>query len=118
MIDQFLAGLSDDEYAVYRTPSLDPNSAKKQMEQGPIASYALRIAYGAPFDTSMLLDNERYYNAELPYAAARSEGVDLGPLVYLREIGARSAALKASILRTMREHGVCQAYAQNGGEHD
>ncbi|WP_406720790.1 peptidoglycan peptidase [Thioclava litoralis] len=108
MVEQFLDGLDEGDYAVYRIEALDPNRTGKQMEQGPIAEFVLRKAYEAPFDPWMQLGNGRYYNAELPYRAALAAGVDLGPLVPLRKVAARNDAVKALLLQDWRANPACQ----------
>lgn len=104
MIDEFTKGLSEREYAVYRIGSLDPNNPGEQMEQGPIA---LLVAYGAGYDRQMILGNDRYYNAELPYMAAMSFGVVPGVPVPLEKLGAQSGALRDALLVNWEEHPFC-----------
>lgn len=66
MLYEFVDGLGPDDYAVYRIDALDPNRPGQQMQMGPIATYALTVAYGAGFDSHMLPDDDMFYNADCP----------------------------------------------------
>lgn len=60
MLYDHIAGLAPDEYAVYRIDALDVNAPGDQMEMGPVASYALFVAYGAPYDAARMFGNGTY----------------------------------------------------------
>ncbi|WP_167803322.1 peptidoglycan peptidase [Pseudoroseicyclus tamaricis] len=97
MLDDFIAGLGPDEYEAYRLTGLDPNAPGRQVEQGPLPSYALFEVYGAPFDTDLTLGNGRFYGAELAFEAAQSAGSRLGEPVRLGDLAEVDAGLLASL---------------------
>lgn len=108
MLDEFIAGLSTEDYTVYRIPSLDPNRPGTQMEMGPLARFALFTAYGADYDPWLMAGGNGYYNARLPYMAALNAGVVLGDPVPLDRLGARSPALREALLRDWQDHPYCR----------
>ncbi|MFV0292681.1 MAG: hypothetical protein ACK5II_05490 [Paracoccus sp. (in: a-proteobacteria)] len=55
----------------------------------------------------MLLGNDSYYNAELPYVAALNFGVVLATPVALEKLGAQSPALLDALLTDWKEHPFC-----------
>ncbi len=108
MLDQFIEGLTEDDYAVYRISELDVNNLPgRQVEQGPLMRYALFIVYGSEYDPFMLLGNGRFYNAELPYMTALNSGVILGSPVTPGSLGAQSKALRDDLLTNWEQHPHC-----------
>jgi hypothetical protein len=107
MLDEFVDGLTEDEYEVHRVEALDPNVPGEQMEQGPTPTFALIIAYGAPYDSFMLLGNDGYYNAELPYIAALNFGVVMGVPTPVEKLVAESQALRDALLMNWEAHPFC-----------
>ncbi|WP_313353144.1 peptidoglycan peptidase [Paracoccus sp. (in: a-proteobacteria)] len=107
MLYEFVDGLSDRDYEVYRIESLDPNVPGEQMEQGPTPRFALFIAYGAAYDSLMLLGNDGYYNAELPYVAALNFGVILGVPTPLEKLVTQSQMLRDALLLNWEAHPFC-----------
>ncbi|MGZ9811958.1 YiiX/YebB-like N1pC/P60 family cysteine hydrolase [Pseudoroseicyclus sp. H15] len=103
MLDDFIAGLGPDEYEAYRLVALDPNAPGKQVEQGPLPNFALREAYGAPFDAALALGNGGYYGAELVHDAAGSAGVTLGAPVRLGDL----AVMDGSLLERLADLPYC-----------
>lgn len=60
MLDQFIEGLTEEDYAVYRVFELDTNDVPgQQMEQEPVMRYVLFIVYGFEYDPLMLMGNGR-----------------------------------------------------------
>ncbi|NHF73335.1 C40 family peptidase [Paracoccus xiamenensis] len=108
MLYEYIDGLAPDEYAVYRIDALDVNAPGKQMEMGPVASFALLSAYGAPFDERRTFGNAAYYNAELPFEAAKKFGVLLGQPVKLRDLGAANSALREKLLENWSDNRLCR----------
>lgn len=84
------------------------------MEMGPVATYALFVAYGAPYDAARMFGNGAYYNAEPPFEAAQSFGVVLGQPVRLGDLGAASPALKVRLLENWSDDGLCRDAASAG----
>lgn len=108
MLYEFVEGLTNEDYAVYRIESLDPNRPGEQMENGAVPKYSLVITYGFEYDSEMILGNARYYNAELPYMAALSAGEHLGDPVPLEKLGANNEALRDMLLTSWEEHPYCR----------
>lgn len=108
MLVEYIDGLSPEDYTVWRIDALDVNTADTQMEMGPVASYALLLAYGAPFDAVRMFGNGAYYNAELPFEAAQSFGVVLGKPVHLRDLGAENPELRAKLLENWQDCRLCR----------
>lgn len=115
MLDEYIAGLGDDDYAVYRVTSLDPNRPGRQMEMGRMARFALFVAYGAAHDPWMMTGGDGFYNAKLPYMAALNAGVALGKPVSLEQLGAASPALRDALLADWQAHPYCRV-AQDADE--
>ena len=107
MLSEYIDGLSPEEYAVYRIDALLGSAPGEQMEMGPVASYALLLAYGAPYDHLRMFGNGAYYNAELPFEAALSFGVTLGQPRRLSALGAASPALRDSLLENWSDGRLC-----------
>ena len=116
MLDQFIDGLRDDDYAVYRVTKLDVNTVPgRQMQQDPISRYALFTAYEHEYDPLMQLGNGGFSNADLPWIAALNAGVRLGDPVTLDALvrGAgkvrrgQAMALREDLLRNWRDHPHC-----------
>lgn len=107
MLSEYIEGLSPQDYAVYRIDALDATAPGQQMEMGPVASYALFLAYGAPYDRLRMFGNGAYYNAELPFEAAQSFGVTLGTPIRLRDLGAANPALRDHLLTDWKDDRFC-----------
>ncbi|MCK5502034.1 MAG: peptidoglycan peptidase, partial [Tritonibacter mobilis] len=86
MLYRFVEELTPEDYAVYRIESLSSTLEDGQQLQGPLARYALNVAFGAPFDVQFQLGNDAYYSAELIYEAAMSAGVKLAEPVTLASL--------------------------------
>jgi len=78
MLGVFIEDISSDEYVVYRVRGVKTTLPDGQQIQGPMATYSLFVAYGAPYDRLARFGNGSYYNAELPFEAALNAGVVLG----------------------------------------
>lgn len=109
MLYEFVDGLGPDDYAVYRIDALDPNRPGQQMQMGPVATYALTVAYGAGFDSHMLPGDDSFYNAELPFLAAGSARVVLADPIPLERLGAASPAFRDAMLADWQTHPRCAA---------
>lgn len=108
MLDEYIAGLGEDDYTVYRVGALDPNRPGKQMEMGPMAGFALFVAYGTAYDRWMMTGGDGFYNAKLPYMAALNAGVVLGQPVPLKQLGTASPALRDALLADWQAHPYCR----------
>ena len=98
MLYRFVEELTPEDYAVYRIESLSSTLADGQQLQGPLARYALNVAFGAPFDDQFQLGNDAYYSAELIYEAAMSAGVKLAEPVTLASLAAADTELGDRVL--------------------
>jgi hypothetical protein len=107
MLEEFLAGLSQSDYAVYRVKGVLSELRDGQQIQGPLATYGIFVAYGAPYDTLFRFGNGRYYNAELPFEAALSAGVVLGDPRPVREFASPSTNLGQHLLENWAENPYC-----------
>ncbi|RMC36029.1 peptidoglycan peptidase [Paracoccus alkanivorans] len=107
MLYEFVDGLKSDDYAVYRIEDVDPNEPDKLMVQGPLASYAVLSAYGAPVDNHLLFGNGSYYNAELPFEAALSAGISLGSPRPIEELASVDEDLRTALLTRLQDHPYC-----------
>lgn len=108
MLSEYVDSLAPDEYAVYRIDALDVNAPGQQIQMGPVASYALIFAYGAPFDSLRMFGNGAYYNAELPFEAVQSFGVVLGQPTRLSVLGAANPALRDKLLESWQDDRLCR----------
>lgn len=94
---------SSDEYAVYRVKDAEAEGL------GFLANYSLLSAYGSPFDTRMLFGNGRFYNAELPFEAAMSEGHVIASPRRLGDFVGLDSPMVRAILVDWKEHPYCVA---------
>ena len=94
---------SDDEYAVYRVKEAEGSGL------GMLTNYSLFSAYGSPFDTLMLFGNGRFYNAELPFEAAMSEGYIIAAPRKLGDLTDLDSPLAEAILSDWKDHPYCVA---------
>lgn len=108
MLSEYIDGLSPEDYAVYRIDALLGSAPGEQMEMGPVASYALILAYGAPYDPLRMFGNGAYYNAELPFEAALSHGVTLGQPVRLDTLGQAHPPLRDRLLQNWQDYRLCR----------
>lgn len=94
---------SETEYEVYRIRGASAQGL------GLLTNYSLFSAYGSPFDRLMLFGNGRFYNAELPFEAALSEGQVLAAPRKLAELTEFGAPLAQRLLSDWEEHPYCVA---------
>lgn len=106
-LDGFVSELPIDGYAVYRAASFGGSGSDEQMVQGPIAKYALFVAYAAPFDTQFAFGNGSFYNAELPFKAALGAGTVLGEMERIGTLAEGKPQLRDLFLSAMSEHPYC-----------
>lgn len=94
---------AEDDYAVYRISDAVP--------QGPalLMNYSLFSAYGKPFDRLMLFGNGSFYNAELPFEAAMSEGYQIAEPRKLAELTDMDSPLAKAVLADWQDHPYCVA---------
>lgn len=107
MLDEFVAGLVAADYAVYRVEAVDPNGPGRQMVQGPVANFALRVAYGAGYDGFRNLANDTYSTAELAYLAVLSAGVALGAPATAEALATGRGAVREALLADWQAHPGC-----------
>ena len=77
--------IENEAYAVFRVASLEDVRAESY-DPGPMALFAGILAMGMPYDTEMMFENGKFYNAELPFAAALNAGVTLVTPQPLRDV--------------------------------
>ncbi|GGX58433.1 hypothetical protein GCM10007385_28950 [Tateyamaria omphalii] len=109
MLDAFIADVGETDYAVYRVKDVTPELLDGQHIQGPIASYTLFVAYGAPYDTLFRFGNGRYYNAELVFEASLNAGVVLGQPRPINALASPESALGQLLLKDWAENPYCVA---------
>lgn len=102
-LDLFVA---DEAYAVFRVNSLEAVRAESY-DLGPMALFAGILAMHMPYDTEMMLENGKLYNAELPFAAAANAGVLLVMPKPLREITTPEDPLGKALLENRIGHFPC-----------
>ena len=102
-LDLFIA---DEDYAVYRVTRL-ANVRAESYDLGPMALFAGIQAMGMPYDTEMMLENGKFYNAELPFAAALNAGVVLVAPQPLRDVTTPQAPLGRALLANSIGHFPC-----------
>lgn len=110
MLDVYVDGLSQDEYAVYRPTHLNPdyNPDTDVMTAGPMAKFALSIVYGAPQDTQFLFGNGAFYSAELAYESALNAGIVLGSPVRLVTLLNSAENLDPQFRQLLEAHRYCE----------
>ncbi|MFD1883262.1 peptidoglycan peptidase [Paracoccus pacificus] len=110
MLYAYTEGLSPDDYAVYRprdlNPGYDPNA--DLMVAGPMAKFALSIAYGAPQDKQFLFANGAFYSAELAYESALNAGIVLGAPTRLGALLKDPKTLDPRLGDLLEAHRYCQ----------
>lgn len=109
MLEEFVGGLSQSDYAVYRVNGVNSELPDGQQIQGPLATYGIFVAYGSPYDTLYRFGNGRYYSAELPFEAALSAGVVLGHPRPLSEMASPTTALGQLLLKGWGDNPYCVA---------
>lgn len=102
-LDQFIA---NEAYAVFRVTSLKGVRAESY-DLGPMALFAGILAMDMPYDTEMMFENGKFYNAELPFAAAMNSGIMLAAPKPLREITTPDAPLGQALLKNRLGHFPC-----------
>ncbi len=102
-LDLFIAG---EPYAVFRVTSLETVRAETY-DLGPMALFAGILAMEMPYDTEMMFENGKFYNAELPFAAALNAGVMLVAPKPLREVTSLDAPLGEVLLKNRIGHFPC-----------
>ncbi|MCB5410030.1 peptidoglycan peptidase [Pseudogemmobacter faecipullorum] len=110
MLYAFVDGLSGDDYAAYRPGQLDPdyNPETDVMTAGPMAKFALLIAYGAPQDNQFLFGNGAFYGAELAYEAALNAGIVLGSPARLGVLLNGPQDLEPELRQLLAAHRYCE----------
>lgn len=103
MLSELTEMRSDDGYAVYRVRGAEAKGL------GFLTSYSLFSAYGRPFDPLMLFGNGQFYNAELPFEAAMSEGHVIAEPRRLGDFADPDSPMVKAILSGWREHPYCVA---------
>lgn len=93
-------------YAVFRVTSLE-NVRAESYDLGPMALFAGILAMHMPYDNEMMLENGKFYNAELPFAAALNAGVLLVAPKPLREITTPDAPLGKALMKGRIGHFPC-----------
>lgn len=102
-LDLFIA---NEAFAVFRVTSLTSVRAESY-DLGPMALFAGILAMGMPYDTEMMLENGKFYNAELPFAAAINSGIMIAAPKPLREITTPDAPLGQALLKNRMGHFPC-----------
>lgn len=97
LLDNFIDG---EAYAAYRIDGLD-DLRSNSYDAGPMAAGRY---YGHAYDSDLIFENGKLYNAELPFAAALNAGVLLTTPKPLREITTPGAPLGKALL----EHRIGQ----------
>lgn len=108
-LDLFIA---NEAYAVLRVTSLETVRAEAY-DPGPMALFAGIVAMNMPFDTEMLLGNGKFYNAELPFAAALNAGVTLVAPKALRDVTEFNTPLGQALLEDRIGHFPCEEATDN-----
>lgn len=90
--------IENEAYAVFRVTSLETMRAESY-DLGPMALFAGIVAMEMPYDTEMMLENGKFYNAELPFAAALNAGILLVTPTPLREVTTPEAPLGQTLLK-------------------
>lgn len=108
MLYEYVEGLDPQDYAVYRIEALPSVTEGAQMQMGPIASYALRTAYGHSYDSALIPGNDLWYNAELPFDAAGSIGVTLGRPLRLHDLAAAHPPLRDTLMENRSAYRLCE----------
>lgn len=96
------------EYAVYRIGGTSGNGL------GLLTNYSLFSAYGSGFDRLMLFGNGAFYNAELVFEAALSEGHVLGTPRKLAGLTAMEGPLAQALLAEWQAHPLLRCGAVGG----
>lgn len=102
-LDLFIAHQA---YAVFRVASLE-NVRAESYDLGPMALFAGISAMQMPYDSEMMFENGKFYNAELPFAAALNAGVLLVTPKPLRDITSMDAPLGRFLLEGRPGHFPC-----------
>lgn len=110
MLDTYIEGRSSDEYAVYRPIHLNPdyNPSTDVMTAGPLAKFAVSIAYGAPQDTQLLFANGSFYGAELAYESALNAGIVLGSPIRLINLIGSMPDIDPQFRQLLEAHRYCE----------
>lgn len=102
-LDLFIA---EEAYAVFRVTSLARVRAESY-DLGPMALFAGILAMNMQYDTEMMFENGKFYNAELPFAAALNAGVLLAVPKPLRDVTEPDAPLGQALLKDRIGHYPC-----------
>ena len=102
-LDLFIA---DEAYTVFRVTSLASVRAES-FDLGPMALFAGILAMNMPYDTEMMFENGKFYNAELPFAAALNAGILLVVPKPLRDVTGPDAPLGQALLKDRIGHFPC-----------
>lgn len=102
-LDYFIDGVP---YAVFRVTGMDA-ALTNSFDLGPMAAFAGIVAMEMPYDTDMMLENGKFYNAELPFAAAMNAGVVLASPNPIRELATLETPLGQALLNGKIGHYPC-----------
>lgn len=102
-LDYFIDG---GPYAVFRVTGME-DALTNSYDPGPMAAFALVVAMEMPYDTDMMLENGKFYNAELPFAAAMNAGVVLASPKPLRDLAMMETPLGQALLKGRIGHYPC-----------
>lgn len=102
-LDLFIA---NEAYAVFRVTSLE-NVRAEIYDLGPMALFAGSLSMNMPYDSEMMLENGKFYNAELPFTAALNAGVILVAPKPLRDVTGPDAPLGQALLENRIGHFPC-----------
>ncbi|MDO5612540.1 MAG: peptidoglycan peptidase [Paracoccus sp. (in: a-proteobacteria)] len=102
-LDYFINGVP---YAVFRVTGMDA-SLTNSYDSGPMATFAGIVAMEMPYDADMMLENGKFYNAELPFAAAMNAGVVLASPKPLRDLATMETPLGQALLKGRIGHYPC-----------
>ena len=98
--------IEDEAYTVFRVTSLASVRAES-FDLGPMALFAGILAMNMPYDAEMMLENGKFYNAELAFAAALNAGVLLAVPKPLRDVTGPDAPLGQALLKDRIGHFPC-----------
>ncbi|MBU3030303.1 peptidoglycan peptidase [Paracoccus marinaquae] len=98
--------IESEAYAVFRVKGLEAVRAESY-DLGPMALFSGIVAFGMPYDTELMLENGKLYNAELPFAAALNAGVMLVAPKPLRDVTTIDAPLGEALLENRIGHFPC-----------
>lgn len=102
-LDYFIEG---GPFSVFRVTGLEA-SLTNSYDLGPMAAFALVVAMEQPYDTDMMFENGKLYNAELPFSAAINAGVVIATPKLLRDMAEIDSPLAQALLKGRIGHYPC-----------